>query len=208
MGKLIGLTPGDHDKIKRLLRQHGVTARTVEEPGPTRSPVYVAYPDSASGIPGLTPGTPPVAGSADCNIYRVIDNEGDLELQEVADLKCRTVLNLSPAPIVQTWLLVLRDAYGSWFAMQPPRYPRCKGTTTDAVAKTNGTFTVDNVDSVEPDLASPVGSSSDTFIISNWAKWESNAGQRCDFIITDLDAESGSIGHGDFAQGACKADQT
>jgi hypothetical protein len=92
--------------------------------------------------------------------------------------------------------------------LAPARQPRCKGLTTGSVAKTDATFTVDYVEAVDMGGVAPVDSSSDTFIISNWAFWESESGQRCDFIITDLDAESGSIGHGDFAQGACKADQT
>lgn len=77
------------------------------------------------------------------------------------------------------------------------------GDTTAAVADTDSTFTVDNVRSAGMGI-SPTTTSTDTIIISNWAAWEADDNAACMFSLTDLTAESGSIGHGNFVQGPCK----
>lgn len=77
---------------------------------------------------------------------------------------------------------------------------RCSALTAGAVAKTDSTFSVDNVAPLD-DGQSPVASSSTTLTVSNYAKWEANDNQACD-IVAD------GNGGWRFAQGGCKADFT
>jgi hypothetical protein len=110
----------DHDRelLQEMLRH----VRLSGTPGPGRAPgdldyltpeVYVAKPQSASGIPALT--VPDQPGVAACDIYQIVDGS----LVSITTLSY--VYNLSLSPIPQDWIIVQRDKYGKWLVVDFPR---------------------------------------------------------------------------------------
>lgn len=79
---------------------------------------YVAYPQSAGGIPALSAGTgaggSDEPGSATCDIY-LIDADGDLV--EPGASFSKTVYNLTTDVLAQDWMTVTRTKYGKWIAV-------------------------------------------------------------------------------------------
>lgn len=79
--------------------------------------VYVAYPQSATGIPALTRGAdddPDEPGSDDCDIYKI---NPDGELVEPDASFSKVVHNLTTTSLPQDWMTVTRTKYGKWMAI-------------------------------------------------------------------------------------------
>jgi len=74
---------------------------------------YIAYPQTADGIPAMSGTTP---GSALCDIYRVIESNGVKVLNKLPGLS-RLVYNTSTADISQQYITVQRDKFGTWLAL-------------------------------------------------------------------------------------------
>lgn len=74
---------------------------------------YIAYPQTADGIPAMSGTTP---GTAVCDIYRVIDNAGTKILNKVSGTT-HVVYNTSTAAISQEYITVQRDKFGTWLAL-------------------------------------------------------------------------------------------
>lgn len=78
---------------------------------------YIAIPQTGTGIPALEevgtsgPGEGDIPGSEVCDIYRVVGNE----LRPVGLSK--TVYNVSSSIISGSWIPVVRDKFGKWFAV-------------------------------------------------------------------------------------------
>lgn len=133
------------------------------------------------------------------------------ESLKFADIDDGTMSHLKLAPSGSAQVLYRESGTGEKWAIVRLGNPRasfpilCTAQTTGVVAKSNGTFTVNNV---TPVVAGQLtAGSSDTYIIDNSvAKWESNSGTTLDVWITDQTEASPSKGHGRFAQGPCKGD--
>ena len=87
---------------------------------------------------------------------------------------------------------------------EPRTFGLCFGLIAGSSPLHSGdaTFTVNNISAADMGQ-SPTNTTSDTMIISNWAGWAAPAGAKCMFSVSDMTAASGSIGHGNFVQGAC-----
>lgn len=95
--------------------------RPAENPSTGPAPeVYVAKAPTG-GIPPITGTTP---GSAECDIYRLVDSG----LEAVGAGVSRTVYNLSTFRF-NSWVTLTRDKYGKWFAQQSATGPCTTGVT-------------------------------------------------------------------------------
>ena len=115
---------------------------------------YVALPQSAGGIPGLTTGPPDVPGSDTCDIYKI---NADDELVDAGFT--RKVYNLSTTVIPQDWVQTNRTKYGKWLAVIGGTSSvgiatviRCQ-VNQSTVAITDNTFAVTGVSVISPDGA-------------------------------------------------------
>lgn len=118
------LSPASIAKLEALLATARTTAKNAtgrdgysESVMPHQAPeVYIAYPVSADGIPGMT-GIEP--GHGECYIYQLVQvgtsNDYDKELMLVDGLT-KEVYNLAASPIPQMEFPILRDKYGNWLA--------------------------------------------------------------------------------------------
>ena len=103
--------------------------------------VYLAKPQSANGIPALSPDDPDVPGTDVCDFYGI---NTDGEIAEIASLS-RTVFNLTNEAVQQDWLLVVRTKQGKWIAVATARqFDRCNALLTASISG-SGDVTVDNV---------------------------------------------------------------
>ena len=116
-------------QIRELLRAHShtTTPPTIKEPETDswQTPdIYVVYPQEEDGVPALeegeTDGDPDIPGEAKCDAYQVVYNaDNEPELTEMGlELD---VLNLSPIPIWQDWVVAVRAKEGYWYVVGP--YP-------------------------------------------------------------------------------------
>lgn len=98
---------------ERRLRVQNTRNRDALPEDRTPAPeMYVAKAPS-TGVPGMIGEQP---GSADCAIYRLQVNTGELTLVELT----KPVYNIGSAISLDTWLLVSRDKFGSWYALADP----------------------------------------------------------------------------------------
>ena len=74
---------------------------------------FIAKPQSASGIPAITRGTPDVAGSDTCDIYQLNDDD---EIVAVTSRE-EEVFNITDEIIPQDWILVVKTNFGKWIAV-------------------------------------------------------------------------------------------
>ena len=121
MAKRFNLTENDRRVIKELVRKS--EEQRVNPPSrPSQDPtvgedhqapeVYIAKPQSSSGIPALSSSTP---GKDTCDIYRI--NNSDI-LEAVTGFS-QPVYNLSNLPIPQDWIVVERTKFGKWIVSSP-----------------------------------------------------------------------------------------
>lgn len=88
--------------------------------------IYIAIPRTEDGIPplihlGTGTGTDAfndgdTPGSAECDIYQIIDVDGTDTLVQASGELGDIVYNLSEEQIEQGWILIYRDKFGRWIA--------------------------------------------------------------------------------------------
>lgn len=100
----------------------GMTA----EGGHMSPEVFIGYPQSAGGIPALTPGSPDVAGVGACDIYKIDDSGGSPELTQISNVS-RNVHNLSTDIVPQDYIPIHRTKAGRWITPIP------SGMSSDSV---------------------------------------------------------------------------
>lgn len=122
MAKAYFLTEDDHSTLMTMLalfKANKLNLRIRNSSHPDRAGVspecYLAYPQSAAGIPGLSSGSTgtsdDIPGSAECDIFQVVDGE-------IIDAGFSlTVYNLSIANLTQDWIQIQRDKFGTWWAI-------------------------------------------------------------------------------------------
>lgn len=136
MAEIYWLSANDRQSLKELLREHErrsrnttgrIGAQDIEHQEYMTPEVYVAR-TPAGGIPALdenTTGTSTTAlgddvpGYAECDIYRIIDDEtgGDNPVLKPVEELSKRVHNLSIFPIDEYQLIqVIRDKFGNWYA--------------------------------------------------------------------------------------------
>lgn len=113
------LTDSDVAILKRMIadvKQLRVNApvQDQEESIHQAPEVYVAKPQSAEGIPALSPDDPDVPGKDDCDFYRINDDD---ELTQITGLE-REVFNLTSSTIPQDWFTAVRTKGGAWVAQK------------------------------------------------------------------------------------------
>lgn len=74
---------------------------------------YIAYPDTADGIPPLVGSNP---GSAYCRLYKIVDVANLPTMIPVPGV-LKKVYNLTSSAITQSWINIGRDKFGKWIAL-------------------------------------------------------------------------------------------
>jgi hypothetical protein len=126
------LSDADRAAVQRLIaREVGQIRNTVNRPGNLQTdladhpaPEVYAVKTPSDGIPALqqlgtgtgssNAATP---GSADCELYQIVEDGSSVTLERLADDSKVTVYNLSQSDLpANTWLLAVRDKFGNYFA--------------------------------------------------------------------------------------------
>lgn len=178
------ISEADYQTLQRMLRwwRRQENRRANLEPDqelPTAPEVYIAFPPGDTDpLPALDPATGVGTdtkyrpGSADCYIYRILEDDLGPYLQQVGS-ETITVYNITPFPIIDhEWILVKRDKWGSWIADlgQGAVYT---GKTTAAHALND----VQDVDLYEPDYTGTLQSTGITVNARNRMEDIPNADQ-------------------------------
>lgn len=113
--KAFVLSESDRDTLKEIIAEFrgmpaSTTGRAAISKRHIQAPeVYVAL-SPEGGIPGAEFGIGDIPGSADCDVYKLVD--GELEYAGFD----RHVFNLSADEIAeQQWILINRDKWGQWY---------------------------------------------------------------------------------------------
>lgn len=104
------------EKVNNFLYNTANRGNSRQEDDHQAPELYIAF--AASGIPAQVNSIPPVPGDAECDIYRIVQNEaGDNNVVSMG-IAPKTVYNISSADIADgTWCLIARDKSGSWIVV-------------------------------------------------------------------------------------------
>lgn len=99
--------------VKEYRRRQGVSG-TKNPPVLTAPETYLAK-APPEGIDGRTEADPPVAGYAECELYRINNDNEIVPIELAGDPITQGIYNISRGAVAgDAFILVTRDKYGSW----------------------------------------------------------------------------------------------